>query len=282
MHQAVMSFGAAPAGFYKVGSAGSESAVFPVAPTPARSEVFAVLGDFGLAHDECMADMVRGAAAGEFDSVLHVGDWAYNFEDGASATGNLFMGLMQGYAATKPVMPAAGNHEACGACAGIPELPLSANNFTQYRARMHAVTLNAGKNAGTNSNRYYSFNQGMTHFLVFSAEAYVYARDATFLANQLAFMKADLAAVDRKVTPWVIALVHKDWRMQPDAYAAFNSVLEAGGVDVLFCGHVHYYNRDAPFDAVTNDVDNAAVSADGHTYTNPKRSEERRVGKECE
>jgi hypothetical protein len=89
----------------------------------------------------------------------------------------------------------------------------------------------------------------------------------------VAFMKADLAAVDRKVTPWVIALVHKDWRMQPDAYAAFNSVLEAGGVDVLFCGHVHYYNRYAPFDAVTNDVDNAAVSADGHTYTNPKYSE---------
>ena len=91
-----------------------------------------------------------------------------------------------------------------------------------------------------------------------------------FNANMVAFMKADLAAVDRKVTPWVIALVHKDWRMQPDAYAAFNSVLEAGGVDVLFCGHVHYYNRYAPFDAVTNDVDNAAVSADGHTYTNPK------------
>ena len=29
-------------------------------------------------------------------------------------------------------------------------------------------------------------------------------------------------------------------------------------------------NRYAPFDAVTNDVDNAAVSADGHVYTNPK------------
>jgi hypothetical protein len=29
-------------------------------------------------------------------------------------------------------------------------------------------------------------------------------------------------------------------------------------------------NRYAPFDAVTNDVDNAAVSADGHTYTQPK------------
>ena len=263
MHQAVMSFGAAPAGFYKVGSAGGESAVFAVTPSPARSEVFAVLGDFGLRHDECMADLVRGAAAGEFDSVLHVGDWAYNFEDAASATGNEFMSLMQGYAATKPVMPAAGNRasppragwkacaaltpshlpsprvdadEACGACPAISELPLSANNFTQYRARLHAVALNSN----TGNNFYYSFNRGLTHFIVFSAEAYLYARSADFLANQLAFMKADLAAVDRKATPWVVGLVHKDWTMEAEAFAAFSPVLEAGGVDATFVGHVHY------------------------------------------
>jgi hypothetical protein len=39
---------------------------------------------------------------------------------------------------------------------------------------------------------------------VFTAEAYLYARDEAFLANQLAFMKADLEAVDRTVTPWVV------------------------------------------------------------------------------
>ena len=126
------------------------------------------------------------------------------------------MTLVQGYASTKPVMPADGNHERCSACAGIDELPLSTNNFTEYRARLHAVTLNAGKNAGTDSNRYYSFNQGLTHFIVFTAEAYLYARDETFLANQLAFMKADLAAVDRTVTPWVVGLCHKDWTMEAE------------------------------------------------------------------
>jgi hypothetical protein len=40
-----------------------------------------------------------------------------------------------------------------------------------------------------------------------------------------------------------VALVHKDWTMQANAYADFNNVLESGGVDLLFCGHVHYYNR---------------------------------------
>jgi hypothetical protein len=165
---------------------------------------------------------------------------AYNFETGNSATGNGFMNVMQGYAAIKPVMPTDGNHEACGGCEGIPALGADSDaNFTQYKARMHAVSLNSN----TGNNRYYSFNRGLTHFLVFTAEAYVYSVDKGFLANQLAFAKADLAAVDRSATPWVVALVHKDWTMQPNAFADFSPVLENGGVDLLFCGHVHYYNR---------------------------------------
>ena len=57
------------------------------------------------------------------------------------------------------------------------------------------------------------------------------------------FLKADLAAVDRSVTPWVVGLVHKDFTMQADAYADFSPILEAGGVDVLFCGHVHHCEK---------------------------------------
>ena len=174
--------------------------------------------------------------------MLHVGDWAYDFEDLFSITGNSFMNLAQGYQATKPVAPAEGNHEACTLCSPVPAFAGENGhgyNFTQYKARFHSVSLNSN----TGNNRYYSYNRGLTHFLVFTAEAYVYSVDKGFLANQLAFAKADLAAVDRSATPWVVALVHKDWTMQPDAFADFSPVLENGGVDLLFCGHVHYYNR---------------------------------------
>ncbi len=42
------------------------------------------------------------------------------------------MNLVMGYAATHPVMPAEGNHEACGACPAIPGLGESnGNNFTE-------------------------------------------------------------------------------------------------------------------------------------------------------
>ena len=115
---------------------------------------------------------------------------------------------------------------------------INAGNFTEYQARFHSVALFAGANAGTASARYYSFNQGLVHFLVFSAEAYAYKSGAEFIANQLAFMKADLKGVDRAATPWVVALVHKNFWMEPDAYADFSAVLQDGGVDVLFCGHV--------------------------------------------
>jgi acid phosphatase type 7 len=159
--------------------------------------------------------------------------------------------------------------EACGGCPGSSILDHSDGNFTQYRSRLHSVTLNAGKNAGTNSNIFYSFDEGLVHFLVYSAEAYTYNSGAELIANQKAFMKADLAAVDRSVTPWVVGLVHKDWTMEAAAFADFGPILEDGGVDLQFVGHVHYYNRYYPIDPVTGDIDKASVSADGSTYTNP-------------
>jgi hypothetical protein len=95
------------------------------------------------------------------------------------------------------------SHEACGGCAAIPNDPTSRGNFSQYRARFYSVQLGAGVTSGSSSNIFYSFNLGLTHFLGFSAESYAYRSGAELLANQLAFMKADLAAVDREVTPWV-------------------------------------------------------------------------------
>jgi len=276
VHQALLDYtGIAPgtAASYAITTANGTTSPFAVTPiVPAGSERFAVLGDFGTVNDECLNDLVKQAAAGAFDSVLHVGDFAYDFESLFSINGNSFMNQIQPYASVKPVMPVEGNHEACIFCPKINELePYSAGNFTQYKARFHSVSLNAGKNSGTNNNRYYSFNVGITHYIVFSGEAYLYAHSPVFTANQLAFMKADLAAVDRTVTPWVVALVHKDFSMwSAEAEADFSPLLEAAGVDVLFCGHVHYYNRYLPYNPITKDTDTQCASADLSTYTNPR------------
>lgn len=242
-HQALLTFpGIAPGAqaSYSVTSAGETSAKFAVVPDVRAEgeggEKFAVFADFGLVNDVTMKDLTASAAAGDFDSVIFAGDHAYNFEDVFSVQGNLFMNLVQSYAATKPMSPAEGNHESCPHCDAVPALPYSGGNFTQYKARFLAVELYAGANSGSNSNRFYSFNRGITHFVVLTAEAYLYARSPVFLANQLAWLKADLAAVDRKLTPWIVVSVHKDWTMEPEAFADFQPLLDAAKVDVLFCG----------------------------------------------
>jgi len=266
LHQTTMTFAATPgaSAFYRACSANSCSQVFHIIPNQV-DETFAVFGDFGLINDVAMDYLTAEAAKGTYDSVLHVGDWAYDFDSLASLIGNGFMTLAQGYMAIKPTAVVEGNHEACTACiASDPRF--ESGNFTQYKMRFHSVSLNSN----TGNNRYYSFNRGITHFIVFSAEAYLYARSEAFLSNQLAFMSADLAAVDRKATPWVVALCHKDWTMETEAFNAFTPVLLQNKVDVLFVGHVHYYNRYMPYDSVTGDQDAAAVSADTFTYTNPK------------
>jgi hypothetical protein len=246
----------------------SNSTVFSVTPVLAHPETFVIYGDYGAANDRCMASLIADAQAGVFDTVLHVGDWAYDFDTANSTVGNVFMQMVSAYAATHPMMPAEGNHEACTDCPAVPVVPYSANNFSHYTARMWSVaSVGAAKTSGTGTPRYYSFNQGLGHFLVYTAEAYAYDSGADFIANQLAFMKADLAAVDRSVTPWVVGLAHKTFAMEPEAYADFNAVLEGGKVDLVFAGHVHYYNRGLSYSNATGSIDTACASADRSVYT---------------
>jgi hypothetical protein len=142
----------------------------------------------------------------------------------------------------------------------------TASNFTEYRARWHSVTLHSN----TGSNRYYSFDRDLIHFVVLTAEAYEARVGPDFVRRQLEFLVADLAAVDRKQTPWIVILVHKNWKMATDAFADWSPVLQAANVDILFCGHAHLYTRFLPFNPITNETDTASVSADGTTYTNAR------------
>jgi hypothetical protein len=52
---------------------------------------------------------------------------------------------------------------------------------------------------------YYSFNVGLAHIVTFNSETYI----AGGIAGMLSWLAADLAAVDRKATPWVVCQAHK-------------------------------------------------------------------------
>ena len=78
---------------------------------------------------------------------------------------------------------------------------------------------------GGNKNLWYSYNVGNVHVLVFSTEH-------NFLPGspQFTFIEADLAAVDRSVTPWVIVAGHR-----------YVGRLSCGGVCVCMCTRWHLH-----------------------------------------
>lgn len=58
----------------------------------------------------------------------------------------------------------------------------------------------------------------------------------------------DLQAVDRSITPWVIAFGHvsiycsgSDCNKYPDTYHNFDDIFYQYGVDVMLAGHRHKY-----------------------------------------
>ena len=63
----------APLSYYCACADGSTSGIFDVTPVPARypSEVHVVFGDFGMANDVSMAQLIADAEKGAYDSVLH-------------------------------------------------------------------------------------------------------------------------------------------------------------------------------------------------------------------
>lgn len=64
-------------------------------------------------------------------------------------------------------------------------------------------------------------------------------------------MHADLASVDRSVTPWLIVAGHRPWYALGDEHcgacqAAFESIFYEYGVDLAILGHVHNSQRFNP------------------------------------
>jgi len=130
--------------------------------------------------------------------------------------------------------------------------------------------------SGGLENFWYSWDHGMVHFIQFNTETdFPNAPDlpggsgdedaGPFAADgvQLAWLKNDLASVDRKKTPWVIAGGHRPWYVSQsectDCQNAFEPLLLEYGVDLVLHGHKHFYERQSA-------IDNGAAQ---EIYNNP-------------
>ncbi|KAL4862285.1 hypothetical protein BDV12DRAFT_190519 [Aspergillus spectabilis] len=192
-------------------------------------------------------------------------------------------------AGRKPYMASPGNHEA--ACQEIPFstglCPDGQKNFTDFMHRFGQTMPTSFPSISTNytaqilANQarelaqppfWYSFEYGMAHIVMINTEtdfddapsghggsAGLNGGPFGTTNQQVEFLHADLASVDRAITPWVIVAGHRPWYTAGLAckpcQEAFEDLFYTYGVDLGVFGHVHNAQRFLPvYDSVPDPV----------------------------
>ncbi|KAG6021204.1 hypothetical protein E4U41_002554 [Claviceps citrina] len=214
-------------------------------------------------------------------------DWLlkeHNIFDGKNAYQAIleqFYDQLSPIASRKAYMASPGNHEA--ACQEVPRTasvcPDGQNNFTDFMTRFGSSmpqtfgSTSPDAQAKMNANKaqelanppfWFSFEYGMAHFVMIDTETdFGNAPDgphgeAQFNAGpfgapnqQLEFLEADLASVDRTITPWLILAGHRPWYQTGKGACkpcqdAFEPLMYKYGVDLGVFGHIHNTQRFMP------------------------------------
>ncbi|WPH02674.1 acid phosphatase [Acrodontium crateriforme] len=188
--------------------------------------------------------------------------------------------------------------------------PPSQRNYTTYQHRFRMP----GAESGGVSNFWYSFDYGLAHFVALNGETdfayspeWPFVRDLkgnetlplenqTFITDsgpfgridnndwknnqayeQIQWLTKDLAAVDRKKTPWIIAMSHRPMystetsSYQSNVRNAFEPLLLKYGVDAYLSGHIHWYERLFPLGA-NGTIDKASIVNNSTYHANPGKS----------
>lgn len=222
-----------------------------------------IYGDMGVdvnAH-KTLPRLYQDVAAGAFDVLLHIGDAAYDLDSNYGANGDEFLVNIEPISAGLPYHLTPGNHE-------------TALDFYAYRNLFDYMPNNNGSQS-----MYHSFNVGLAHVVMISSEVYfnVLPHGLGLLPQMYAWLEADLAAVDRSVTPWIITGEHRPIYCSAnddnDECHTVSNFIRAGiagqygveellyryGVEVNFAAHEHSYERNYP---VYNYTWNASLPAD--------------------
>ncbi|XP_065915755.1 uncharacterized protein [Dysidea avara] len=197
-----------------------------------------VYGDMGKhGGAESLGALVSEVEAGDTHAILHVGDFAYDFDSDGGVNGDQFMNRIQPLAAHVAYMTCPGNHE-------IP------HDFSHY--------LNRFTMPSNGHPFWYSWDMGPIHFISFSTE--VYFVDSN-IEEQYKWLEQDLiaanAAKNRSTHPWIIAYGHRPFycsNIDPIDCNVNTSKIRLGleplfykyGVDIIFTGHEHSYERMWP------------------------------------
>lgn len=180
----------------------------------------------------------------------------------------------------KPYMVGPGNHEAnCdnggSGSYGLEICMPGQTNFTGFRNHFRMPS----DVSGGNENFWYSFDNGMVHYVQIDTETDLghglVGPDEPLGGNensgpfglmnqQIDWLAADLAAVDRTVTPWIVVLGHRplysSGMICANCSTAFEPLFLKYNIDLYLSGHFHVYERNAPI---------ANGTADANELNNP-------------
>ena len=111
---------------------------------------------------------------------------------------------------------------------------------------------------------------GLVHWINVDTELWSYGTQAQIDA-QLAWLNADVAAVNRSRTPWVLAQGHKGyWESPKTNFKALglDAAFAEANVDAYFCGHTHLYQRGRAFANEAASDDSCYVAGPPAIYSN--------------
>ena len=238
--------------YYSIGStsnvlAGPDSDHFfftpPVVGTPQPTRVW-VIGDSGTADANAAAvrDAYLGFAGGAYaDLWLMLGDNAYFYgtdDEYQHAVFDMYPTLLQ----QSVVWPTLGNHDTASSYTPPDTLP--------YFSIFTLPTNGAAGGMASGTEKYYSFDYANIHFICLDSMA----SDRSSNGVMGTWLQTDLNSTTQQ---WIIAF----WHHPPYSKGSHDSdnnlsdfelvqmrqnllpMLEAGGVDLVLCGHSHSYER---------------------------------------
>ncbi len=220
----------------------SSEYTFTTAPDGPRDFTFVVVGDMGVTAAAIQNLYQMRSEDPSF--VLHAGDLSY--ANGFTPIWDIWFEQISPLAANALYMPSIGNHE------DEPDLGVSSY---------------LGRFALPNNERWYSFDWGNTHVVSLDTES-----PYTEGSEQLDWLEEDLASASANPEiEWIVVFFHKPPYSASPAHGSNLSVrqyicpiLEYYGVDIVFSGHDHTYERTYPIRG------GVVVEEDLDEYDNPE------------
>lgn len=255
--------------FYRVGRPGAWSGVFSFVAPPAKGQSetplrIGLMADVGQTYNssDTMEHMLKDAP----HVIFHVGDLSY--ADDYQSDGELDPWVHNSSSTTPPPpgrqRPAWGSFQprwdhwgrlAEPLASHIPYLVNTGNHeierqsngveFGSYEARFPTPHLASG----SKSHLFYSSDVGPVH-AIFVTSYTAFERGS----HQYKWLHHDLRSVDRTVTPWVVLTLHaplynsylSHFKENECMRIEIEPLLYAYGVDIVFSGHTHAYERSNP------------------------------------